>query len=96
MDTNEQSDFRLITESLKVSRDLKNVIDTAYNDGKQQGIKEVTKEIRERNMAQGRLEEKTRNIKTALIRNRLSLEEIVEDFDTTIEFVTQIKQRYNL
>lgn len=96
MDTNEQSDFRLITESLKVSRDLKNVIDTAYNDGKQQGIKEVTKEVWERNMAQGRLEEKTRNIKTALIRNRLSLEEIVEDFDTTLEFVTQIKQRYNL
>ena len=61
-----------------------------------EGIEEGMNKVWENSVAQGRLEEKTRNIKTALIRNRLSLEEIVEDFDTTVEFVTQIKQRYNL
>jgi predicted transposase YdaD len=84
MNTNGISDLLLAKESLKVSRDLKNVINTAFDDGKVAG------------KVEGRLEEKTENIKTTLIRNSLSLEEIVEDFDTTVEFVNQIKQRYNL
>jgi hypothetical protein len=76
MNANELFDVLLTEESLKVSRDLKNVLDTAFNDGK--------------------VEERIKNIKKALIRNRLSIEEIAEDFDTTVEFVTQIKQMLHL
>lgn len=67
-------------DSLKSYRDLKNVIDTAFDDGSEAG----------------EIKEKTKNIQKALIRNRLSIEEIAEDFDTTVEFVTQIKQTLNL
>ena len=67
-------------DSLKSYRDLKNVIDTAFDDGSEAG----------------EIKEKTRNIQKALIRNRLSIEEIAEDFDTTVEFVNQIKQTLHL
>jgi predicted transposase YdaD len=75
-------------DSLKSYRDLKNVIDTAFDDGKVEGKIE--------GKVEGKVEEKIENIRKALIRNRLSIEEIAEDFDTTVEFVTQIKQTLNL
>ncbi len=59
-------------ESLKSYRDLKNVIDTAYDEGEIKG--------------------KTNGIIKSLKRDKLSMEEIAEDFDVSIEFVKQIKR----
>jgi predicted transposase/invertase (TIGR01784 family) len=67
-------------DSLKSYRDLKNVIDTSYGDGKQDG----------------KTEEKIDGIISSLKRGKLSIEEIAEDFKTTIDFVLQIKTEQNL
>jgi len=74
----------LYEESLKSYRDLKNVIDTAYDEGEAKGKTE------------GKIEEKTSNIIKALKRGKLTIEEIAEDFDVTIEFVEQIKRHVKL
>ncbi len=42
---------------------------------------------------EGKLEEKTAGIKKALLRNRLTLEEIAEDFEVTVQFVNDIKAK---
>ena len=63
-------------ESLKSYRDLKNVIDTSYDDGKK--------------------DEKKEGIIKALKRGKLTIDEIVEDFNTTVDFVLQIKKEQNL
>jgi hypothetical protein len=42
------------------------------------------------------LEEKIQGIIKALKRGKLTIEEIAEDFDTTIEFVIKIKKEYNI
>jgi predicted transposase/invertase (TIGR01784 family) len=67
-------------ESLKSYRDLKNVIDTSYGDGKKDG----------------EIEEKVKGIIKALKRGKLNIEEIAEDFSTTIDFVLQVKEEQNL
>lgn len=67
-------------ESLKSYRDLKNVIDTAFDEGE----------------AKGKIEEKISNITKALKRGKLSIEEIAEDFNTTRDFVVQVKHDNNL
>lgn len=59
-------------ESLKSYRDLKNVIDTAFDEGKLKG--------------------KMSGIIKSIKRGKLSLEEIAEDFDVSIDFVKQIKR----
>ena len=71
-------------ESLKTYRDLKNVIDSAFGDGWTEG------------KAEGIAEEKIANIIKAIKRSKLSLEEIAEDFNTTIAFVVQIKRDNDL
>jgi predicted transposase/invertase (TIGR01784 family) len=67
-------------ESLKSYRDLKNVIDTSYGDGKKDG----------------EIEEKVKGIIKALKRGKLTIEEIAEDFSTTVDFVLQVKKEQNL
>jgi predicted transposase/invertase (TIGR01784 family) len=67
-------------ESLKSYRDLKNVIDTAYDEGEAKG------------KIEGKIEEKITNIVNALKRGRLSIEEIAEDFNTTTDFVLHTSQ----
>ena len=67
-------------ESLKSYRDLKNVIDTSYDDGKKDG----------------EIEEKIKGIIKALKRAKLTIEEIAEDFSTTIDFVLKVKKEQNL
>ena len=69
---------------MKSYRDLKNVIDTSYDDGKKDG--EIEGEIRE----------KTKGIINALKRGKLTIEEIAEDFNTTVDFVLQVKKEQNL
>lgn len=68
-------------ESLKSYRDLKNVIDTAFDDGESKG------------KIEGKIEEKIENIKKALRRQKLTIEEIAEDFDTSIDFILQISNK---
>ena len=66
---------------LKGYRDLKNIIETAYEN---------------REKHNSRIEEKTKNIKNALLRKKLTVEEIAEVFDTTIDLILQIKKDNNL
>jgi predicted transposase/invertase (TIGR01784 family) len=58
-------------ESLKSYRDLKNVIDTAFDEGEMKG--------------------KTNGIIKSLKRGKLSIEEIAEDFDVSVDDVLKIK-----
>ena len=67
-------------ESLKSYRDLKNVIDTSYGDGKNDG----------------KIEEKIEVIISSLKRGKLTIEEIAEDFKTTVDFVLKVKKEQNL
>jgi predicted transposase/invertase (TIGR01784 family) len=67
-------------DSLKSYRDLKNVIDTSYDEGKIEGEIETT----------------IKGIVNSLKRGKLTIEEIAEDFDVTVEFVLKIKKEYNL
>ena len=71
-------------ESLKSYRDLKNVIDTSYDDGKKEG------------KIEGEIEEKTKGVVKSLKRRKLTVEEIAEDFSTTVDFVEEIKRKENL
>ncbi len=68
-------------DSLKYYRDVKNSLDTAKDEGREEGI-----EIGEERAA-------IKGIKRALQRGKLSIEEIAEDFDVSVEFVLQIKNR---
>ncbi len=75
-------------DSLKSYRDLKNVIDTSYDEGKMEGMMEG--EIK------GKIEAKIKGIIKSLKRGKLTIEEIAEDFDTTVEFVLNIKKEHHL
>jgi PD-(D/E)XK nuclease family transposase len=67
-------------QSLKVYRDLKNVIDTAFDDGK----------------AEGKLEAKYEQITKTVKRGKLTITEIAEDFEVEKDFVFQIQSELNL
>ncbi len=95
-------------DSLKIYRDLKNVIDTSYEEGKMEGKQEglIEGEIKGKQEGliegeikgkiEGKIEEKIIGIIKALKRGKLAVEEIAEDFDTTIDFVMDIKKKENL
>jgi predicted transposase/invertase (TIGR01784 family) len=91
-------------ESLKSYRDLKGVIDTAYDEGKVEGRAEGEAKGRAEGEAKGRaegeakgrIEEKTANIIKALKRGKLSVEEIAEDFGEPVEYILNIKAENNL
>ena len=44
----------------------------------------------------GKIEGKIESIKKALIRNRLTIEEIAEDFEVTMDFIVSIKKKFKL
>lgn len=71
-------------QSLKYYRDLKNVIDTAIMEGRIEGE------------MKGRMEVITESIVKALNRGKLTMEEIAEDFDVSVDFVWQIKKERGL
>ena len=83
-------------ESLKSYRDLKNVIDTAFGEGETKGKTEGKIEGKIEGILEGKTEEKIQGIVKALKRGKLSIEEIAEDFSTTVEFVLKVKKDYNL
>lgn len=62
---------------MKVYRDWRNVIQTAYDDGMKKGTLKI-------------------QIIIALQRNKLTINEIVEDFEVSIDFVLKIKNENNL
>ncbi|MDZ7878782.1 MAG: Rpn family recombination-promoting nuclease/putative transposase [Saprospiraceae bacterium] len=90
-------------DSLKYYRDLKNVIDTSFGDGKLEGLTEgiIKGKIEGKieglteGIIKGKTEEKTKNIIIALKRGKLTTEEIAEDFDVSVDFVLQIKEKHN-
>jgi predicted transposase YdaD len=67
---------------------LKNVIDTAKNEGIDIGI--------DIGIEKGKTEEKTQGIIKALKRGKLSNQEIAEDFEVTVEFVLNVKMEGRL
>jgi predicted transposase/invertase (TIGR01784 family) len=75
-------------DSLKTYRDLKNVIDTAFDEGENKGKIE--------GKIEGQMEEKIQGIRSALKRSKLTMDEIAEDFKTTVDFVMKIKKEHNL
>ena len=79
-------------DSLKSYRDLKNVIDTAFDEGKEEGREEGKME----GIQEGILRAKIETIKKRLMRANASIEEIAEDAETTVDFVLKIKEEFNL
>jgi predicted transposase/invertase (TIGR01784 family) len=71
-------------ESLKSYRDLKNVIDTSFGEGKVEG------------KIEGKIEEKVEGIIKALKQGKLTIEEIAEVFRTTVEFVLNVRKDHIL
>jgi predicted transposase/invertase (TIGR01784 family) len=63
-------------DSLKHFRDLKNVIDTSFEEGKAEG--------------------KAEGIIKSLKRGKLTLEEMAEDFEVTVDFILKIKAERQL
>jgi len=70
--------------NLKIYRDYKNTMDTAYDEGKMEGKMEGEQIGLER--------EKKKGIIKALQRGKLTIEEIAEDFEVSIEYVLEIKK----
>jgi PD-(D/E)XK nuclease family transposase len=79
-------------DSLKSYRDLKNVIDTSFGEGKIEGKLEGKIEGK----LEGKLVGKIEGIINALKQGKLTIEEIAEVFNTTVEVVLGIKNEYNL
>jgi predicted transposase/invertase (TIGR01784 family) len=71
-------------DSLKQYRDLKNVIDTARSESKEEGRME------------GRIEEKTKGIINALELGILSVEVIAQIFKESTNYILKIKEENNL
>lgn len=87
-------------ESLKSYRDLKNVVDTAFDEGKIEGkiegMIEGMIEGKIEGKVEGKMEEKVQGIINALKRGKLTVEEMAEDFKTDATFVLKVKKDNNL
>ena len=71
-------------DSVKVYRDLKNVIDTARSEAKTEGV------------LLGERQKMTEGIIELLKLGKLTIREIAQVFRTTVEVVLEIKQQHNL
>jgi predicted transposase/invertase (TIGR01784 family) len=69
--------------SLKYYRDMKNVTDTAFQEGENKGKIE--------GKIEGKMEERLKNIQKAIRRGKLSDAEIAEDSEVTLKEVQQIR-----
>lgn len=82
-------------DSLKYYRDVKNSLDTAKEEGIEIGVErgiEIGKELGvEIGVEMGTERTTIKGIKRALERGKLSVEEIAEDFEVSVEFVLKIK-----
>jgi predicted transposase/invertase (TIGR01784 family) len=70
--------------NLKIYRDYKNTMDTAYDEGMIEG--------EEIGLKKGKLEENKKGIIKAIQRGKLSIQEIAEDFEVSIEYVLELKK----
>jgi predicted transposase/invertase (TIGR01784 family) len=86
-----QEEMKKYDESLKVYWDMNAVIETARDDAFDEGKFEGKIEGK----LEGVLQEKSDRIAKALLRGKLSVEEIVEDFEVEKDFVLKIKQHLN-
>ena len=81
-----------IQNSPKTSKSLNSKIMSTYDSiiakGKAEGISQ--------GISQGEVNSKINGIQKALKRNKLTIEEIAEDFEVSIEFVLKIKKEQNL
>ena len=81
-----------IQNSPKTSKSLNSKIMSTYDSiiakGKAEGISQ--------GISQGEVNSKIHGIQKALKRNKLTIEEIAEDFEVSIEFVLKIKKEQNL
>jgi predicted transposase/invertase (TIGR01784 family) len=73
--------------SLKYYRDMKNVTDTAFQDGETKGKIEGLAE----GEIKGKMEERLKNIQKAIRRGKLSDTEIAEDYELSLEEVQEIR-----
>lgn len=87
-------------QSLKYYRDLKNVIDTAIMEGRIEGEMKGRIEGRMEGIKEGEMKGRTaaitESITKALSRGKLTVEEIAEDFEVSVEFVIKIKNELGL
>ncbi len=79
-----QAELETYELNLKNYRDYKNTIDTAFDEGVIEGEQK------------GKIEKTIEGIIKALKRGKLTIEEIAEDFEVTIEFVLEIKEKHSL
>jgi predicted transposase/invertase (TIGR01784 family) len=77
--------------SLKYYRDMKNVTDTAFEEGEKEGIIKGEKQGIIKGEKKGEQKEKLKNIKKAIKRGKLTDAEIAEDFDVSIEYVQKLR-----
>ncbi len=75
----------LYQESLNTYRDIHNVTETARIEGEIKG--EIRGEIK------GEIKTKNKGITKALLRGKLSIEEIAEIFDVSIDYVLDIQKK---
>ena len=86
-------------DSLKSYRDLKNVLDTSFEEGKMEGKMEGLLEGKMEGLLEGKMEGllegkmkgKMEGIVKALQQGKLSVEDIAEIFDETVKFVLEVK-----
>jgi predicted transposase YdaD len=77
--------------SLKYYRDMKNVTDTAFQEGEVKGKIEGKIEGLAEGEAKGKMEERLKTIEKAILRGKLSDTEIAEDCEVSLDAVQQIR-----
>ena len=70
----------------------KTLIVDAYDEGKIEGEQIGIEKGEQIGLEKGKIEELNKGIKKALKRGKLSIEEIAEDFEVTVEYVLEIKK----
>jgi predicted transposase/invertase (TIGR01784 family) len=90
LNNQEYSDY---IDSLKNYNDLRNVLDTARDEGKIEGEEIGFEKGIKEGIREGIREGIEKGIEKALKRGKLTVEEIAEDFEVTVDFVLEIKQR---
>ena len=70
----------------------KTLITEAFDEGKQIGLEKGKIEGEQIGLEKGKIEELNKGIIKALKRGKLSIEEIAEDFEVSIEYVLEIKK----
>jgi predicted transposase YdaD len=66
-------------------------MDSAYDEGKMEGEEIGLQKGEEIGLTKGKIEEKNKGIIKALQRGKLSIQEIAEDFEVSIEYVLNLK-----